>query len=222
MILIASVIVVQWIDSYGVMEAFDQPWKNDIEGAVGAYWGVYDVERNPKFEFTQPIVPVPNWQLLATISMVLAIITFGLLLIDSKTLRGHGRSFLAIVSYLAATTIVWIIYDYSSLYQTAGTIIIGLLMVIGMIGIFMVLLAEAHEWAEALWIKEPRRYIKIKPLTGDDLPMVSIHVPAYNEPSTMLIRTLNALAELDYPNYEVLLIDNNTKDPAVWQPVQEK
>ena len=206
---------------YYLMEAFDQPWKDDIEGAVGAYWGVYDVERKPKFEFTQPIVPVPQWQMLAGISMVFAFITFGLLLIDSKSLRGHGRSFLAIVSYLAATCIVWIIYEYSSLYQTVGTIIIGLLMVVGTIGIFLVLLAEAHEWAEALWINERRRYMKIQPLTGDDLPMVSIHVPAYNEPSTMLIRTLNALAKLDYPNFEVLLIDNNTKDPAVWQPVQE-
>ena len=205
---------------YYLMEAFDQPWKADIEGAVGAYWGVYDVDRNPKFEFTQPIVPVPQWQLLAGISMVLAIITFGLLLIDSKTLRGHGRSFLAIVSYLAATAIVWIIYEYSSLYQTLGTIIIGLLMVIGMIGIFLVLMAEAHEWAEALWIKDRRRYMKVQPMAGDDLPMVSIHVPAYNEPSAMLKNTLDALAKLDYPNYEVLLIDNNTKDPAVWQPVQ--
>ncbi|MFW2440701.1 MAG: glycosyltransferase [Arenicellales bacterium] len=205
---------------YYLMEAFDQPWKADDEGAVGAYWGVYDVERNPKFEFTQPIVPVPQWQLLAGISMALAFITFGLLLIDSKTLRGHGRSFLAIVSYLAATAIVWIIYDYSSLYQTAGTIIIGILMAIGMIGIFLVLMAEAHEWAEALWIKEPRRNMKIQPLAGDDLPMVSIHVPAYNEPSAMLKRSLNALAKLDYPNYEVLVIDNNTKDSAVWQPVQ--
>lgn len=206
---------------YYLMEAFDQPWKADIEGAVGAYWGVYDVERNPKFEFIQPIVPVPQWQLLAGISMVFAFITFGLLLIDSKTLRGHGRSFLAIVSYLAATSIVWIIYEYSSLYQTVGTIIIGLLMAIGMVGIFLVLLAEAHEWAEALWIKDRRRYMKILPSTGDDLPMVSIHVPAYNEPAAMLKQTLNALAKLDYPNYEVLLIDNNTKDPAVWQPVQQ-
>ncbi len=205
---------------YYLMEAFDQPWKADIEGAVGAYWGVYDVERNPKFEFTQPIVPVPQWQLLAGISMALAFITFGLLLIDSKTLRGHGRSFLAIVSYLAATAIVWIIYEYSSLYQTVGTIIIGLLMMVGMIGIFLVLMAEAHEWAEALWIKERRRYMKITPLAEGDLPMVSIHVPAYNEPAEMLKRSLNALAKLDYPNYEVLVIDNNTKDPAVWQPVQ--
>ena len=26
---------------------------------------------------------------------------------------------------------------------------------------------------------------------------------------------------LDYPNFEVIVIDNNTKDPAVWRPVQD-
>ena len=49
---------------------------------------------------------------------------------------------------------------------------------------------------------------------------MSIHVPAYNEPPDMLNETLDALAALDYPNYEVVVVDNNTKDPAVWQPVQ--
>jgi cellulose synthase/poly-beta-1,6-N-acetylglucosamine synthase-like glycosyltransferase len=47
-----------------------------------------------------------------------------------------------------------------------------------------------------------------------------VHVPAYNEPPDMLIRTLNALARLDYPNFEVLVIDNNTRDEAIWRPVE--
>jgi cellulose synthase/poly-beta-1,6-N-acetylglucosamine synthase-like glycosyltransferase len=50
--------------------------------------------------------------------------------------------------------------------------------------------------------------------------MVSVHVPAYNEPPDMMIETLDALAALDYPRFEVLVIDNNTKDPAVWRPVE--
>jgi cellulose synthase/poly-beta-1,6-N-acetylglucosamine synthase-like glycosyltransferase len=50
---------------------------------------------------------------------------------------------------------------------------------------------------------------------------VSVHVPAYNEPPDMLNQTLDALAALDYPDFEVLVIDNNTKDPAVWEPVRE-
>ena len=36
----------------------------------------------------------------------------------------------------------------------------------------------------------------------------------------MMIETLDALAALDYPHFEVIVMDNNTKDPAVWQPVE--
>lgn len=54
----------------------------------------------------------------------------------------------------------------------------------------------------------------------DYFPKVSLHLPAYNEPPEMVIESLNALAALDYPNFEVLVIDNNTEDPAVWKPVE--
>ena len=49
---------------YYVMEAFDQPWKERSEGKVGAYWGVYDADRQQKFAFTEPIVRIPHWQCL--------------------------------------------------------------------------------------------------------------------------------------------------------------
>ena len=52
-------------------------------------------------------------------------------------------------------------------------------------------------------------------------PMVSLHIPAYNEPPELLIETIKAAEAIDYPNFEVIVIDNNTKDPAVWQPVEE-
>ena len=36
----------------------------------------------------------------------------------------------------------------------------------------------------------------------------------------MVIETLDALARLDYPNFEVLVIDNNTPRREVWRPVE--
>jgi glycosyltransferase involved in cell wall biosynthesis len=51
------------------------------------------------------------------------------------------------------------------------------------------------------------------------LPKVSLHVPAYNEPPDMLIETIRSLDRLDYPRFEILVIDNNTEDPEVWRPV---
>jgi exo-beta-1,3-glucanase (GH17 family)/cellulose synthase/poly-beta-1,6-N-acetylglucosamine synthase-like glycosyltransferase len=205
---------------YYVMEAFDQPWKRKTEGAVGAYWGVFDVERQPKFPFSEPIVNIPHWHVLAGVSVVIALITFGLLLIDARTLTHHGRSFLAVVAYTAATAVVWIVYDYAHQYLTVSAVIVGILMLIGMIGVILVLLVEAHEWAEALWVRERRRSLSPVPINDARLPMVSVHVPCHNEPPEMLIETLEALAKLDYPRYEVIVIDNNTKDPAIWKPVE--
>lgn len=51
-------------------------------------------------------------------------------------------------------------------------------------------------------------------------PFVSVHVPTYNEPPEIVIATLQALANLDYPHFEVLVLDNNTPDDAVYEPVR--
>jgi cellulose synthase/poly-beta-1,6-N-acetylglucosamine synthase-like glycosyltransferase len=104
--------------------------------------------------------------------------------------------------------------------MTLSHVLVGVVLFIGLLGVIVVLLAEAHEWAESLWMRDWRRLHKRQPLADSSLPMVSVHVPAYNEPPDMLIQTLDALAALDYPNYEVIVIDNNTSDPAIWQPVE--
>jgi exo-beta-1,3-glucanase (GH17 family) len=241
-----------WI--YYVMEAFDQPWKAQTEGGVGAYWGVYNVAREPKFPFIEPIVRMPEWRSLAAISVTLAAFVLAVIYLNSRTLRGRGRSFLALVAYATATTAVWVFYDYWQQYLTLQSVLVGLLLIFGSVAVILVLLAEAHEWAESRWFTQRLRLIEALPVPAADdapvgagvsapggarpdgggfatdrrpaiepllgFPKVSIHVPAYNEPADMLIRTLDALARLDYPDFEVLLIDNNTKDEAVWRPVE--
>ncbi|HMN44901.1 MAG TPA: glycosyltransferase [Povalibacter sp.] len=205
---------------YYIMEAFDQPWKARYEGAVGAYWGVYNVQRQPKFEFIKPIVRIPQWQMLAGISVVTAAILLLLVYTNTRGMGTRGRSFLAMVIYAAATCAVLVIYRYSQQYLTLTSLIVGTLLIFGMLGVIAVVISEAIEWAEARWVRQRRRAL-VQPLAAPATwPRVSIHVPAYNEPAPMLIETLNALARLDYPDYEVLVIDNNTPDETVWQPVE--
>ena len=79
-----------------------------------------------------------------------------------------------------------------------------------------VILTEGIELASSLWRVERRA---LRAAIPEKPPRVSIHVPCYNEPPDMVIETLDALARLDYDNYEVIVLDNNTPDPAVWQPV---
>lgn len=206
-----------------LMEAFDQTWKNATsERGVGAYWGVYDEDRQPKFEFINPIVRVPEWHTLAAVSVVISALLLGVFFFNSRSLRNRGRSFLAVVVYGVATVTVWIVYDYSQQYLTVSSVLVGLLLILGMLGVIAVLLAEAYEWAEAHWVTVHSRAASFSQNGfSKHLPKVSIHVPAYNEPPDMLIETLDALAALDYQNFEVLVIDNNTKDEAVWKPVEQ-
>jgi exo-beta-1,3-glucanase (GH17 family)/cellulose synthase/poly-beta-1,6-N-acetylglucosamine synthase-like glycosyltransferase len=205
---------------YYVMEAFDQPWKARDEGAVGAYWGIYDVNRQPKFEFTQPIVLIPEWHLLAAISVTLALVLLGMFYVHSGSLRTRGRMLLAFVAYAAATITVWVIYDYMQQYLTPTSVVVGSLLILGMLGVVAVLLAEAHEWAEAHWTGTHSRLLDTTRGGNASVCKVSVHLPAYNEPPEMLIETLDALSRMNYPNFEVIVVDNNTRDEAVWRPVE--
>ncbi len=69
--------------------------------------------------------------------------------------------------------------------------------------------------------ERPRVPVPVPVATSANLPRVSIHVPTHAEPPEVVIATLDSLARLDYANFEVLVIDNNTVDPALWIPVAQ-
>ena len=45
--------LIEWTDEAGILcfvfEAFDEAWKVGAEGDVGAYWGLWDKDAQPKF-----------------------------------------------------------------------------------------------------------------------------------------------------------------------------
>ena len=86
------------------------------------------------------------------------------------------------------------------------------------------LLACAYLWelCDALGTEQWRRRVTRRhPGWTGGLPFVSLHVPAHNEPPEMVIETLTSLLRLDYPNYEIVVIDDNTDDEALWRPVAD-
>lgn len=73
-----------------------------------------------------------------------------------------------------------------------------------------------------LYFRFPRlkRGLTIADQSKKNSPFVSIHIPCFNEPPELVIETLNAISRFNYPHFEVIVLDNNTKDPTVWAPVE--
>ena len=80
---------------------------------------------------------------------------------------------------------------------------------------------QTREGWEPLLVRRRRR-VGRPPFAraGSYMPRVSVHVPCHAEPPQVVIGTLDCLAQLDYPDFEVLVIDNNTADPELWLPVK--
>jgi exo-beta-1,3-glucanase (GH17 family) len=61
-----------------LIEAYDQPWKRQLEGTVGGYWGLIDsVQRVLKYPPGQAISNYPFWKLQMGCGMALGLFTFG-------------------------------------------------------------------------------------------------------------------------------------------------
>lgn len=95
--------------------------------------------------------------MLAIGSVVLALLSLTLLMIDGSALRQRGRTFLTFIAFLCGSVLVWIGYDYSQQYSTWFSVTVGILLALGALGVFIVLLTEAHELAEAVWTHKRRR-----------------------------------------------------------------
>jgi exo-beta-1,3-glucanase (GH17 family) len=46
---------------YNIVEAFNQPWKSNLEGVVGANWGLISADREAVFPLTGKVLENPDW-----------------------------------------------------------------------------------------------------------------------------------------------------------------
>jgi exo-beta-1,3-glucanase (GH17 family)/cellulose synthase/poly-beta-1,6-N-acetylglucosamine synthase-like glycosyltransferase len=210
---------------YNIVEAIDQPWKF-FEGGVGPYWGILNAAREPKFAWTGPIVNPDYWKL-ATIALLVGILmslpilrlaqpTVMQAMLLSAAANGVGAWAATVFAYWAGHYFV---------FGSAFALTLGLILLVPLV---LIAMARIEEIAAIAFGRKPRRLLvksAAAPLaTGTEtagFPKVSIHIPAYFEPPEMLKQTLDAVSRLDYPNFECVVIINNTPDPTFWQPIQD-
>jgi exo-beta-1,3-glucanase (GH17 family) len=88
-----------------LIEAYDQPWKRQLEGTVGGYWGLFDsVRRALKYPAGEPISNFPFWKWQMGAGMVLCVLVFAVAALTLRRRPWTPRPAAWIAVALSATT----------------------------------------------------------------------------------------------------------------------
>ena len=205
---------------YNIVEAIDQPEKL-FEGNVGPYWGIFDASLRPKFAWTGPLVDADYWK-----AAFVAILIGSLFSLSVLALPGPTVSQAAVLAgadhlvgdWCAGVQIYW--HDHYLLHGELITFVIALPL-LGLLA--PIVLFRVRELTAVALGSKPTRLLNLSsPVLNARLPKVSVHVPAYREPPEMLLRTIDSVARLDYPDFECVVVINNTPDPAFWEPIERR
>src|SRR3954467_11469180 len=211
---------------YNIVEAIDQPWKF-FEGGVGPYWGILNASREPKFAWTGPVEDPAYWKLMGIALLVGVLMSLPILRLHRPTVMQAlllSAAANGVGAWVATVFAYWTGHYF--VFGSAFALTLGLTLLVPLV---LIAMARIEEIAAIAFGRKPRRLLHkgqqvalaAPAEDGQTFPKVSIHVPAYFEPPEMLKQTLDAVARLDYPNFECVVIINNTPDPEFWQPIQD-
>ena len=140
------------------------------------------------------IIFLPNWNFLAKVAWIYMFFVTGLYLIYSFSITAFATA--NVIGFTLA--LLFFFVEVSALFLS---------------------LSYAFEALDTMCrIRWMRKVTHLTPLTYE--PKVSLHLPSYNEPAEVVIKTLESVARLNYQNYEVLLIDNNTPNVSTWKALE--
>ena len=206
---------------YYLMEAFDQPWKKNIEGWAGSYWGMFAADRTLKYSLQGAVPKDVRWINKAVWATLIAFLPILFIAYRFRSWGLGGRISLSVLLQACVTILVVAWNLPGDYYYSLRDFSILIALIIGMLLTSAVLMIYGVEFSEVMFKKRWWRiYQRAKPVPSDQELFVSVHLACYNEPPEMVIETIESLAKLNYANFEVIVVDNNTKDEAKWKPIE--
>lgn len=182
--------------NYNIIEAFDQPWKRQSEGAVGGYWGFFDKDRVDKHVFTGDVSDFPNYKYLGFGSLLLVLV-FSFLLKNS-TISTKKVVLFSVVNTLFAILYMLQMEQFDITVRSSGEVVWATLVLITHIFIYYFALSSIakNTKPEIIAIRE---IIKDKHINTNTLPMMLF----YSSFIFVLISTIILAFEGRYRNFEV-------------------
>lgn len=123
---------------YNIVEAINQSWKSELEGVVGANWGLYSVEREQVFPLTGKVYEEPNWLQHAGVSIALFL---GLLALCWRPLQGlEAKAQIGVLLFMQVSMVLlvqqssFLWYTSYSHWQRAFTLL-QVVLNIGVVGL---------------------------------------------------------------------------------------
>lgn len=116
---------------YNIVEAFNQSWKSELEGVVGANWGLYSVDRKEVFPLTGKVYENPDW-----LNSIIASAVLLLIIVAYSWKRLQVLSWMRVAIFLVfAQTLTWLLVtmvehlwytSYSDWQRFTTLLIVGL------------------------------------------------------------------------------------------------
>jgi glucan 1,3-beta-glucosidase len=106
-----------------LIEAYDQPWKRQLEGTVGGHWGLFDGHtRSPKFSWGHPVSNNPGWKWQAGVGVALAALVFIAALAAGRLQPQPLKSWLrvALSAAVSGTMVGWVLVNIPIESLTVG------------------------------------------------------------------------------------------------------
>lgn len=200
---------------YYLIEAFDQPWKMATEGRAGAYWGMWDTWRAPKFAWVGPVVADPLGLRKAQLASALGLAASLTLLLVLPAMRLRARTAFC-VAVQAIISLGVILLSIPLAHYLTPLDVVGLVLIVAALAfISATLFAQAFEFCDRFWPRTAAQDTLPDTPSTASTPFISVHLACANEPPEMVIAAVESLLAIDWPAFEVIVIDNNTSsEPA--------
>ena len=204
---------------YNIVEAIDQPWKT-MEGGVGPYWGMFDASRAGEIQLDRP----DHRSGLSQARRFGGVVWSAAVAADpgARRRQRHPSADAGGLRQRGRRLVRRHRRFWKGHYFVPGAAFALGFGIVLLVPLVAIALSRLEEIAAIAFGRAPRRLANAPPLVPEPFaPKVSIHIPACCEPPDMLKASLDAVARLDYPNLECVLVVNNTPDPALWRPIEE-